>query len=158
MLNFKEVYSLFFPEQLIEGKCKFRYIYIYFTNQQISFGFWWEDAIITKLRICGSKYNTFFLKKRKKKKNYLFWFYDIYSLSTQLDWKSFVYFEIICFHQLWYSLSKTLGEAAAWKFAKENAIDMVTINPGFVIGPLLQPTLNTSVEPILKLVNGTLQL
>uniref|UniRef100_A0A2N9H104 NAD-dependent epimerase/dehydratase domain-containing protein n=1 Tax=Fagus sylvatica TaxID=28930 RepID=A0A2N9H104_FAGSY len=56
--------------------------------------------------------------------------------------------------QLWYSLSKTLAEAAAWKFAKENAIDMVTINPGFVIGPLLQPTLNTSVEPLLKLVNG----
>ncbi|XP_050266798.1 phenylacetaldehyde reductase-like isoform X1 [Quercus robur] len=56
--------------------------------------------------------------------------------------------------KLWYSLSKTLAEAAAWKFAKENAIDMVTVNPGFVIGPLLQPTLNTSVEPILKLVNG----
>nr|POF10571.1 tetraketide alpha-pyrone reductase 1 [Quercus suber] len=56
--------------------------------------------------------------------------------------------------KLWYSLSKTLAEAAAWKFAKENAIDMVTINPGFVIGPLLQPTLNTSVDPILKLVNG----
>ncbi|GMY22464.1 phenylacetaldehyde reductase-like isoform X1 [Fagus crenata] len=55
--------------------------------------------------------------------------------------------------KLWYSLSKTLAEAAAWKFAKENAIDMVTINPGFVIGPLLQPTLNTSVEPLLKLVN-----
>ncbi|GMY22528.1 phenylacetaldehyde reductase-like isoform X1 [Fagus crenata] len=56
--------------------------------------------------------------------------------------------------KLWYSLSKTLAEAAAWKLAKENAIDMVTINPGFVIGPLLQPTLNTSVEPLLKLVNG----
>ncbi|KAM3686448.1 hypothetical protein ACJW30_10G003600 [Castanea mollissima] len=56
--------------------------------------------------------------------------------------------------KLWYALSKTLAEVAAWKFVKENAIDMVTINPGFVIGPLLQPTLNTSVEPILKLVNG----
>jgi nucleoside-diphosphate-sugar epimerase len=75
---------------------------------------------------------------------------------TYLDWKSFFNSEIICFHQLWYSLSKTLAEAAAWKFAKENAIDIVTINPGFMIGPLLQPTLNTSVEPLLKLVNGTL--
>lgn len=55
-------------------------------------------------------------------------------------------------------LSKTLAEEAAWKFAKENGIDMVTINPGLVIGPLLQPTVNTSVEPILKLINGTFQL
>lgn len=54
-------------------------------------------------------------------------------------------------------LSKTLAEEAAWKFAKENKIDMVAINPGLVIGPLLQPTLNTSVEPALNLVNGILQ-
>nr|POF10578.1 tetraketide alpha-pyrone reductase 1 [Quercus suber] len=59
--------------------------------------------------------------------------------------------------KLWYMLSKTLAEEAAWKFAKENAIDMVAINPGLVIGPFLQPTLlNTSVEAVLKLVNGTL--
>uniref|UniRef100_A0A2N9F4G7 NAD-dependent epimerase/dehydratase domain-containing protein n=1 Tax=Fagus sylvatica TaxID=28930 RepID=A0A2N9F4G7_FAGSY len=57
--------------------------------------------------------------------------------------------------KLWYMLSKTLAEEAAWKFAKENAIDMVAINPGLVIGPLLQPTLNTSVESVLKLVNGS---
>ncbi|GMY22529.1 cinnamoyl-CoA reductase [Fagus crenata] len=50
---------------------------------------------------------------------------------------------------------KDLAEEAAWKFAKENAIDMVAINPGLVIGPLLQPTLNTSVESVLKLVNGS---
>ncbi|KAM3686449.1 hypothetical protein ACJW31_10G003300 [Castanea mollissima] len=56
--------------------------------------------------------------------------------------------------KLWYMLSKTLAEEDAWKFAKENAIDMVAINPGLVIGPFLQPTLNTSVETVLKLVNG----
>ncbi|XP_034206066.1 cinnamoyl-CoA reductase 2-like isoform X2 [Prunus dulcis] len=56
--------------------------------------------------------------------------------------------------QLWYMISKTLAEDAAWKFTKENRIDMVAINPGLVIGPLLQPTLNTSVEPVLKLING----
>ncbi|GMI65959.1 hypothetical protein like AT5G19440 [Hibiscus trionum] len=54
----------------------------------------------------------------------------------------------------WYMLSKTLAEEAAWKFAKENDMDIVTINPGLVIGPLLQPTLNTSVELISKLING----
>ncbi|URD98483.1 NmrA-like family [Musa troglodytarum] len=55
----------------------------------------------------------------------------------------------------WYVLSKTLAEEAAWKFAKENAIDIVTINPGMVLGPLLQPTLNTSSAFILNLINGS---
>ena len=54
-------------------------------------------------------------------------------------------------------LSKTLAEEAAWKFSKENGIDMVTINPGGVIGTLLQPTLNLSAELFLNLINGTLQ-
>ncbi|KAL6327847.1 hypothetical protein AAG906_026521 [Vitis piasezkii] len=56
--------------------------------------------------------------------------------------------------KLWYMLSKTLAEEAAWKFAKENRIDMVTIHPGWVIGSLLQPTLNPSVEEVLKLLKG----
>ncbi|KAJ9698032.1 hypothetical protein PVL29_007239 [Vitis rotundifolia] len=56
--------------------------------------------------------------------------------------------------QLWYVVSKTLAEDAAWKFAKEKGIDMVTINPAMVIGPLLQPTLNTSAAAILSLING----
>nr|CAN62117.1 hypothetical protein VITISV_011013 [Vitis vinifera] len=55
---------------------------------------------------------------------------------------------------LWYVLSKTLAEEAAWKFSKENGIDMVTINPAWVIGPLIQPTLNLSAEVVLNLING----
>ncbi|KAI7750173.1 hypothetical protein M8C21_019307, partial [Ambrosia artemisiifolia] len=57
--------------------------------------------------------------------------------------------------KLWYVLSKTLAEHAAWKFAEEKGMDIVTINPGMVIGPLLQPTLNTSAESIAKLLNGS---
>ncbi|XP_042379253.1 phenylacetaldehyde reductase-like [Zingiber officinale] len=57
--------------------------------------------------------------------------------------------------KLWYVLSKTLAEDAAWKFAKENAMNIVTINPAMVIGPLLQPTLNTSCAAILNLINGS---
>ncbi|KAI9078245.1 hypothetical protein K1719_039747 [Acacia pycnantha] len=57
--------------------------------------------------------------------------------------------------QLWYVVSKTLAEEAAWKFTKENNIDMVTINPTMVIGPLLQPTLNTSAAAILNIINGS---
>ena len=51
-------------------------------------------------------------------------------------------------------LSKTLAEEAAWKFANDNGFEIVTINPAMVIGPLLQPTLNTSAEAILKFING----
>ncbi|XP_058752361.1 phenylacetaldehyde reductase-like [Vicia villosa] len=56
--------------------------------------------------------------------------------------------------QLWYPLSKTLAEAAAWEFANENKIDMIVINPTMVAGPLLQPEVNESVQPILDIING----
>jgi nucleoside-diphosphate-sugar epimerase len=56
--------------------------------------------------------------------------------------------------QQWYVLSKTLAEEAAWKFANDNGLEIITINPTMVIGPLLQPTLNTSAEAILKFING----
>ncbi|ESW21024.1 hypothetical protein PHAVU_005G034600 [Phaseolus vulgaris] len=56
---------------------------------------------------------------------------------------------------LWYNLSKTLAEDAAWKFAKENNIDLVTMNPALVVGPLLQPELNTSSAMVLSLVDGS---
>ncbi|XP_028101515.1 cinnamoyl-CoA reductase 1-like [Camellia sinensis] len=58
-------------------------------------------------------------------------------------------------NKLWYQLSKTLAEDAAWKFAKEKGIDMVVINPSMVVGPLLQPTLNSSAAGILELINGS---
>ncbi|KAK6261013.1 hypothetical protein SCA6_015487 [Theobroma cacao] len=54
----------------------------------------------------------------------------------------------------WYTLSKTLAEEAAWRFAKENGIDLVSINPGLVLGPLLQPALNSSPLVILHLAKG----
>ncbi|XP_050387745.1 phenylacetaldehyde reductase-like [Argentina anserina] len=57
-------------------------------------------------------------------------------------------------HKLWYLLSKTLAEQAAWKFAEGNGIDLVSINPGFVIGPLLQPEINLTVEMIQNLITG----
>ncbi|KAJ4915022.1 NAD(P)-binding Rossmann-fold superfamily protein [Raphanus sativus] len=56
--------------------------------------------------------------------------------------------------KLWYPLSKTLAENVAWQFAKENGMDMVVVNPEFIIGPLLQPTLNFSVEIIVDMVKG----
>nr|GMC84466.1 cinnamoyl-CoA reductase 1-like [Ipomoea batatas] len=52
----------------------------------------------------------------------------------------------------WYVVSKVLAEEAGWKYAEENGIDLVSLHPAFVIGPLLQPTLNFSSEVILNLV------
>ncbi|WRX35123.1 NAD-dependent epimerase/dehydratase - like 10 [Theobroma cacao] len=60
--------------------------------------------------------------------------------------------------KLWYVVSKTMAEDAAWKFAKEKGIDMVAINPAMVIGPLLQPTLNTSAAAVLSLIKAKLHL
>ncbi|XP_060670034.1 phenylacetaldehyde reductase isoform X2 [Ziziphus jujuba] len=55
----------------------------------------------------------------------------------------------------WYALSKTLAEDVAWKFAKENKIDVVTMHPGFTIGPFLQSTLNVAAEIVLNHINGS---
>ncbi|KAL2329223.1 hypothetical protein Fmac_022650 [Flemingia macrophylla] len=55
----------------------------------------------------------------------------------------------------WYVLSKTLAEEAAWKFAKENRLDLVSLNPAMVVGPLLQAELNTSSAAVLNLINGS---
>ncbi|XP_006302493.2 cinnamoyl-CoA reductase 1 [Capsella rubella] len=54
----------------------------------------------------------------------------------------------------WYAYSKIVAEEAAVKFAKENGIDLVVMNPGNVIGPVLQPILNYSVGVIVDLMNG----
>ncbi|KAJ9563918.1 hypothetical protein OSB04_009078 [Centaurea solstitialis] len=54
--------------------------------------------------------------------------------------------------KLWYALSKTLAEDAATKFSKDNGLELVVINPGYVIGPFLQPTLNLTSEGILSLI------
>ncbi|KAL6508781.1 hypothetical protein OROHE_021340 [Orobanche hederae] len=55
---------------------------------------------------------------------------------------------------VWYPLSKTLAEKAAWKFAKENGVDIVVVNPGTVMGPIIPPAINASMLMILRLLQG----
>ncbi|KAK7854084.1 cinnamoyl-coa reductase 2 [Quercus suber] len=44
----------------------------------------------------------------------------------------------------WYGLSKTLAESEALEFAKRSGLDVVTVCPSFIWGPILQPTVNTT--------------
>uniref|UniRef100_A0A0E0QT63 Uncharacterized protein n=1 Tax=Oryza rufipogon TaxID=4529 RepID=A0A0E0QT63_ORYRU len=56
--------------------------------------------------------------------------------------------------QLWYALAKISAEKAAWEFAKENNIDLVTVLPSFVIGPSLSHELSVTASDILGLLQG----
>ncbi|XP_077233035.1 cinnamoyl-CoA reductase CAD2-like [Tasmannia lanceolata] len=59
-------------------------------------------------------------------------------------------------NELWYSVSKTLAEKAAWEFAKDKGLDVVVINPGTVLGPILPPApvINASMIMLLRLLQG----
>ncbi|RCV20139.1 hypothetical protein SETIT_4G032200v2 [Setaria italica] len=54
----------------------------------------------------------------------------------------------------WYLLSKILSEREASAYAAKTGLDMVTICPSLVIGPLMQSTLNTSVKIFLDYIKG----
>ncbi|XP_050367475.1 phenylacetaldehyde reductase [Argentina anserina] len=55
---------------------------------------------------------------------------------------------------LWYPLSKTLAEKAAWEFSKEKGLDVVVVNPGTVMGDVISPRLNGSMLMLLRLLEG----
>jgi nucleoside-diphosphate-sugar epimerase len=56
--------------------------------------------------------------------------------------------------QLWYAYAKTLGEKEAWRIAKESGIDLVVVNPSFVVGPLLAPQPASTLLMILGIIKG----
>ncbi|KAJ8763697.1 hypothetical protein K2173_003169 [Erythroxylum novogranatense] len=53
-----------------------------------------------------------------------------------------------------YFVSKTLAEQAAWKFAKENNLDFITIIPTLVVGPFLMPSMPPSLITALSPLTG----
>lgn len=56
---------------------------------------------------------------------------------------------------IWYPLSKTLAEKAAWEFVeKEGGVEVVVVNPGTVMGPVIPPTINASMAMLLRLLQG----
>jgi dihydroflavonol-4-reductase len=56
-----------------------------------------------------------------------------------------------------YERSKTIAERAAWAWQADHgaALELVTINPGVVIGPVLSSDYSFSVEVIKKLLDGS---
>lgn len=62
---------------------------------------------------------------------------------TSCDW-------LMCVMVRWYR--------AAWDFVKalpaDRKIDLITINPTWIIGPALQPVLNTSLRPFRDFMTG----
>ncbi|MEE4361259.1 MAG: aldehyde reductase [Pseudomonadales bacterium] len=55
-----------------------------------------------------------------------------------------------------YTRSKTLAERAAWHWLETEGegLELVTVNPGLVLGPVLEQDYGTSAEAVLKLLNG----
>ena len=55
-------------------------------------------------------------------------------------------------------MSKTLGEKSAWEFSKEKGLDVVVVNPGTVMGPVISPKLNASMIMLVRLLQGKYSL
>ncbi|NDW07271.1 NAD-dependent epimerase/dehydratase family protein [Jiella pacifica] len=53
-----------------------------------------------------------------------------------------------------YAISKTEAEAAAWKAAKVGGLDMVSINPVLVVGPLLDDEAGASMQLVRLMMRG----
>ncbi|XP_042015870.1 cinnamoyl-CoA reductase 1-like [Salvia splendens] len=54
----------------------------------------------------------------------------------------------------WYCFSKIAAEAEAWAYAETNGLDLVSICPGIILGPMLQHTPNASTFILLDLFKG----
>lgn len=55
-----------------------------------------------------------------------------------------------------YDASKTLAERAAWDTVKGSELELVTVCPGFVLGPLQRPGTNASMDVVDQLLARTL--
>ncbi|TVU10055.1 hypothetical protein EJB05_43561 [Eragrostis curvula] len=54
----------------------------------------------------------------------------------------------------WYAVAKVMAEQAAWEYADNNGLNVVTLCPPYVFGPLLQPTVNTSSKFLIYVIKG----
>ncbi|XXG45447.1 hypothetical protein AAC387_Pa02g0530 [Persea americana] len=54
----------------------------------------------------------------------------------------------------WYCIAKTTAKREALKYAENTRLDVATVCPSYVFGPLLQPTMNTSTQLFIDLFKG----
>ncbi|XP_068637035.1 cinnamoyl-CoA reductase CAD2-like [Aristolochia californica] len=57
--------------------------------------------------------------------------------------------------ELLYPISKTMAEKAAYEFSKETGLEVVCVNPGTVLGPILPPVINASMAMLVRLLKGS---
>lgn len=55
-----------------------------------------------------------------------------------------------------YAVSKTLAERTAWDFSRANGLELVTINPAFVLGPMIDGVRGTSLNLLDNMMRGRL--
>ncbi|XP_023756068.1 tetraketide alpha-pyrone reductase 2 [Lactuca sativa] len=80
--------------------------------------------------------------------------YDVQQVSplNESHWSDIDYCKE---YNLWYAYAKTIAEKDAWDVAKENGIDLVVVNPSYVVGPLLAPQPTSTLLMILAYITGT---
>jgi dihydroflavonol-4-reductase len=66
-------------------------------------------------------------------------------VRTEADWSTLD-------HAGAYTKSKVYAERAAWDFVQDRPLELVSVNPGLVLGPLLHAERTASVEVIRKLL------
>ncbi|WVZ68344.1 hypothetical protein U9M48_017297 [Paspalum notatum var. saurae] len=73
-----------------------------------------------------------------------------------IDEDSWADIELIRKHKLWYNLSKTVAEKAAWDFVQKEGLQMqlVVLNPALVLGPTLTPSITASLKVFLQIMQG----
>ncbi|KAI3992093.1 hypothetical protein MKX01_014984 [Papaver californicum] len=79
---------------------------------------------------------------------------DDFDPLIPLDESSWTSEELCRSLQIWYPLSKTLAEKAAWEYCKENDISLATILPSFVIGPSLPREICSTLSDVIGLLRG----
>uniref|UniRef100_A0A7N2KTA6 NAD-dependent epimerase/dehydratase domain-containing protein n=1 Tax=Quercus lobata TaxID=97700 RepID=A0A7N2KTA6_QUELO len=72
-------------------------------------------------------------------------------VMDETSWSDKEYFRTT---KSWYQLSKIEAESEALNFAKRSGLDVVTVCPSLVLGPILQPTVNSSSLIIIRLLKG----
>ena len=86
--------------------------------------------------------------------------HTVSKIAEKLDFCNYYLFLtdhlVLIFLQNWYCYSKTVAEREALQYAKETGLDVLTVCPSYVFGPMLQHDANASSLILIKLLKGDL--